>query len=173
MQIKKKENVEIRVGRVSVNSRITSTCILLYLHISSLFCLPFVHLLFLLSSHPLLPSLSYPPSHSHFFFSLFLSLCLSSLLLLLLPFILFLLPSSSSLSSSLFSGLWSICDPDIHCRRLTSCVWASSFPRLLSCLFHTVCVCVSSMDCTCKHTRMGLYVQMRTFVYVFYCLYVP
>lgn len=76
---------------------------------------------FLSSYLPILSSLLPPPP------------CPSAFLL---PFIIssfFLAPLS----------LWSICDPDIHHRRLTSCVWASSVPRLL--LFIPCCV----SECVC------------------------
>lgn len=46
------------------------------------------------------------------------------------------------------SPLWSICDPDIHHRRLTSCVWASSVPHLL--LF--IPCCVLAVWTVYKHT---------------------
>lgn len=56
--------------------------------------------------------------------SLFLPAHLSSTLFTSSPF-------PPSLPSSR-SGFWSICDPDVHRRRPTSCVWASSFPSLLA-----------------------------------------
>lgn len=40
-------------------------------------------------------------------------------------------PITPALPSSL-SGFWSICDPYVHRRRPTSCVWASSLPSLLA-----------------------------------------
>ncbi len=105
-------------------------------------------------------------SQLFFLLSSFLSiknfLIIPHLLLLLLSSI---LPLSSyppslilSFHSLVFlSPLWSICDPDIHHRRLTSCVWASSVPRSL--LFIPRCVCVWAVWTAYEHTSMGLCVQ--------------
>lgn len=79
------------------------------------------HLFLVLSSLFFSPSASYP---------------LHQILPYLPSFLLFLSP------------LWSICDPDIHHRRLTSCVWASSVPHLL--LF--IPCCVLAVWTVYKHT---------------------
>lgn len=59
----------------------------------------------------------------------------------------------------LISSPWSICDPDVHHRRLTSCVWASSIPPLLLFIPHCVLVCVCVWEralwTAYKYTSMG------------------
>lgn len=102
------------------------------------------------------------------------SLCYLESLLFRLPFLLLFLSILSTSSSFLsifpslsphfyplflISGPWSICDPDIHNRRLTSCVWASSIPPLLlfipHCVHVCVCVCERALWAAYKCTSMG------------------
>lgn len=97
----------------------------------SLPCFVFPRLISTSPSPPLPPFSPSNPSLSH----LTSSSSLPSSLSLLTPLSLII----SFLSLVFLSPLWSICDPDIHHRRLTSCVWASSVPRLL--LFIPRCVC--------------------------------
>lgn len=97
--------------------------------------------------------------------------CLRFILLFVFYFSIFLLSLSSSPPLSLFflSGLWSICDPDIHNRRSPSCVWASSLPRLLLFIPHTVLVYVFAQYGLYTSLSICMFCVSRAFLFVCVC----